>query len=123
MDHMEVDEILPSREEECLFVIHEKDLSARIEGLRPWLEWLCVEEARMPVKFLLTYTVDGEPESRLCTLAEIALVIGFSDFNETDNHRVYYLQSGVPEEIEWDKDRHALCVTFGEFGSFCYPDH
>ena len=95
--------------------------------LGEWVEYLCVEEMKKSCPFLLSMSYPGENGQewacKVCSLAEIARTIGCSDFNETSNHRVFVVVDGIPEEIEWTGDHRHLCIDFGTFGSYEYPDH
>lgn len=91
--------------------------------LEEWIEELYGEESVQPVYFLWCYTAFGEWVSKIASLAEIARTIGCRDFNETDNHRVYAVKCGIPVEILWAEDSRNLCIDFGEYGIYEYPDH
>lgn len=95
--------------------------------LGEWVEYLYVEEMKKSCPFLLSMSYPGENGQewacKVCSLAEIARTIGCSDFNETSDHRVFVVVEGIPEEIEWTSDHRNLCINFGEFGSYEYPDH
>lgn len=95
--------------------------------LKEWVEYLYVEELKNSCPFLLSMSYPGENGQewacKVCSLAEIAQIIGCSDFNETSDHRVFVVVEGIPEEIEWTSDHRNLCIDFGSFGSYEYPDH
>ena len=95
--------------------------------LGEWVEYQYIEELKRTSPFLLSMSYPGENGQewacKVCSLAEIALTIGCSDFNETSNHRVFVVVDGIPEEIEWTGDHKHLCIDFGTFGSYEYPDH
>lgn len=118
---IEVTELQPDMQED--FVL----MAERVEDLESWIAGLCEEEARQPVQFLHCFkfpTENGEEwASEISSLPEIARTIGCSDFNETSDHRVFAVVEGIPEEIEWTSDHRHLCIDFGEFGSYEYPDH
>lgn len=119
--------------EVCEFVDGNLDFVLSFNGeweLAEWVGDLYVEEMKKSCPFLLSMSYPGENGQewacKVCSLAEIALTIGCSDFNETSNHRVFVVVDGIPEEIEWTSDHRNLCINFGEsgeFGSYEYPDH
>ena len=118
---IEVTELQPDMQED--FVL----MAERVEELESWIAGLCEEEARQPVQFLHCFkfpTENGEEwASKISSLPEIARTIGCRDFNETDHHRVYAVICGIPIEIHWEDRSRNLCIDFGEFGNYEYPDH
>ena len=82
--------------------------------------------------YLVTYTIKWggpmEPCVRLMSMQEIADLVGFSDCNESADHRVYRLSaSGVPEPLQvWDHRGLIieLCDLSGNFVDAAeYDDH
>ena len=82
--------------------------------------------------YLVTYTIEWggpmEPCARLMSMQEIADLVGFSDCNESGNHRVYRLSaSGVPEPLIVSDDRPLTIklydLAWNEVDSATYDDH
>ena len=82
--------------------------------------------------YLVTYTLDFgshmEPCAKLISMQEIANLIGFSDCDESEDHRVYRLStSGVPEPLIISNARPLIIklydLAWKEVDSATYEDH
>lgn len=83
-----------------------------------------------PEKFLFMFRIEDDAQwcARLSTIAEIAEVVGCSDFNESHSHQVYRLLAGNPQKLEIRQDYKHSCVDlYDRFGNYVdsanYPEH